>query len=228
MIGAEFSKKVGKTTGAVISRIGSKSHEVLNTSQTEPAGALPVDRFGSMTMARRTRLGLASLLASGFVLMACSSSDGGSATTKAKSTGWQEVELVDVDGTSFSVSDLKGKPVVVENFATWCSNCRKQLGDTQKAAAAAGQDAVFLALSVETDLDAKTVAAYAKENGFSDVRFAVMTPEMLGAMDDAYGKSALNPPITPKIVVDAAGKAGELVTGFESPSDLAARLEAGA
>ena len=191
---------------------------------------MAVGRFGFMTTAHRTRFGLAALLASGFLLMACGDSGGGSGstTTKAKSASWQEVELVDVDGTSFSISDLKGKPVVVENFATWCSNCRKQLGDTQKAAAAAGTDAVFLALSVETDLDAKTVANYAKENGFSDVRFAVMTPEMLGAMDDAYGKSALNPPTTPKIVVNAAGKAGELVTGFESPSEIADRLETGA
>ena len=42
-----------------------------------------------------------------------------------------------------TISEFAGTPVVVENFATWCSNCLRQLGDTQDAAAQAGSDAVF-------------------------------------------------------------------------------------
>ena len=117
--------------------------------------------------------------------------------------------------------------MLVESFATWCSNCRRQLGDTNEAAAQAGDDAVFVALSVETELDADDMADYAEEQGFDHIRFAVMTPEMLAAIDDAFGTSALNPPATPHVAVAADGSVGEMVTGFESPEAILASLGLG-
>ena len=172
------------------------------------------------------------LAAFGSLLVAACGTDSttkGQASSTAADTSdatWTELQLTDVAGESFAISDLAGRPVFVENFATWCSNCLRQLGDTQKAAAAAGDSAVFLALSVETDLDAATVADYAGKNGFDDIRFAVMTPEFLAAMSDAFGTTALNPPSTPKVLVDASGAPGEMVTGFESPSEIGAKVAA--
>lgn len=153
-------------------------------------------------------------------------SDGG--TESESSTAWAATPLTDVAGESFTIADLAGTPVFVENFATWCSNCLRQLGDTERAAAEAGDSAVFLALSVETDLDPAKVAAYAEKNGFDHIRFAVMTPEFLAATDDAFGTTALNPPSTPKILVTASGTPGDLVTGFESPDDILAKLDGAA
>lgn len=149
----------------------------------------------------------------------------GATSDAPKSTAWMDVRLVDVAGQSFTVRELSGAPVFVENFATWCSNCHRQLGDTQRAAVAAGERARFVALSVETEIDPADVAAYAKKNSFDDIRFAVMTPEMLAAMKAAYGNSALNPPSTPKILVSASGAPGRLVTGFESPAEIGAKLD---
>lgn len=163
------------------------------------------------------------------VLTACGSEANGDAATAdgdvASANGWMDIRLTDVDGESFTISELAGTPVFVENFATWCSNCLRQLGDTQDAAARAGDNAAFLALSVETDLDPGDVAAYAEENGFDDIRFAVMTPEMLAAVEEAFGPSALNPPATPKVLIDATGTPGELVTGFESPDEIVAQVD---
>lgn len=170
---------------------------------------------------------LAALVLFGLVLAGCGSDGENGATSENQRSGsdaWRSIEVTDVDGSTFTVESLEGTPVFVENFATWCSNCRKQLGKTQQAAADVGDDAIFLALSVETDLDPADVAEYAKDNGFDDIRFAVMTPEMLKAMNDAFGNSALNPPSTPKVVVAADGTVGELVTGFEEPADIAAAL----
>ena len=137
---------------------------------------------------------------------------------------WQEIELTDAGGDVFTFADLLGRPVFLENFATWCGNCRRQLGDTDAAAEQAGDDAVFVALSVETELGPDDMAEYAQEQGFDHIRFAVMSPEMLAAINDAFGNSALNPPSTPHVAVEPDGSVGEMVTGFASPESILASL----
>lgn len=133
---------------------------------------------------------------------------------------WQTIEIVDVDGVTFTLGSFVGKPLFVENFATWCPTCRSQLGRTQSAAETLGDEAVVLALSVETDLSSQDVADYAEDNGFDDVRFAVMSPELLAAFVDAFGNSAANPPSTPHVVVAADGTAGDMKTGGISADEI--------
>ena len=141
---------------------------------------------------------------------------------------WQTLEITDVEGVTFTLADCLGTPVLVELFATWCSNCRQQLPKTQEAAVTMGDRAEVLALSVETDIDPGDVARYAEDNEFPDIRFAVISPELLAAFVEEFGHSAANPPSTPKIVIDAAGVAGEMTTGQESTEDLVAQLTAAA
>jgi len=166
-------------------------------------------------------------LAVALSLLASCGSDSGSSSSSGSapsSTAWLNEPITDTSGRTFTVADLAGTPVFVEDFATWCTNCHTQLGKTQQAAAEAGGRAVFLALSVETDLDPAKVADYARKNGFDDIRFAVMSPELLAAIKDAYGTGALNPPSTPKFVVAADGTPGPMQTGFEEPAEIADRL----
>ncbi len=141
---------------------------------------------------------------------------------------WQSLEITDVDGVTFTLADCIGTPVLVELFATWCSNCRQQLPKTQEAAVTLGDQAAVIALSVETDIAPDAVAQYAEDNGFPDIRFAVMSPELLAAFVEEFGNSAANPPSTPKIVIDATGVAGEMTTGQESTEELVAQLTAAA
>ena len=150
------------------------------------------------------------------------------AQARVELAAWQTIEIVDVDGVAFTLADYEGTPVLVETFATWCVKCRAQLGDTQQAAATFGDGAVVVALSVETELSPADVADYADDNGFVDIRFAVMSPELLAAFADAFGTTVANPPSTPKVIIDAAGRAGELSTGASSPDDLVADLQAAA
>jgi thiol-disulfide isomerase/thioredoxin len=142
----------------------------------------------------------------------------------ADAAPWQKLSITDVTGKAFALTDFHDKEVYVENFATWCPNCKKQLGNVQKAAAA-NPDAIFIAYSVETDLSADKVAAYAKANGFTNVRFAVMTPEMLAAMSSALGKDAINPPSTPHFVIGKSGKPGALKTGYEDDAAITASIK---
>ena len=160
------------------------------------------------------------------------SGPGGSAvaaTGTADSAAWLRLPLIDArTGATFTLADFRGKPLYVENFATWCSNCRRQLGNVQQAAAAIGDKAEFVSLSVETDLSAAKIAEYAKKEKFDNQRFAVMTPEMLAAMQASFGTSALNPPATPHVFVTASGTVGQLITGFEEPATIQSTLTAAA
>ncbi len=163
-------------------------------------------------------------LGSGATVDESGGTDDGGNDTATDPAQWQLIEVTDTGGETFSMADLQGRPVLVENMATWCSNCTSQLEKTQEAAEQAGEDAVVIALSVETDLDVAKLADYQEQNGFTNIRFAVMSPEMLAAMDDAFGATALNPPSTPKVVISADGVPGELVTGSESPDEILATL----
>jgi thiol-disulfide isomerase/thioredoxin len=142
----------------------------------------------------------------------------------ADAAPFQKLSIADVTGKAFALTDFHDKEVFVENFATWCPNCKKQLGNVQKAAAA-NPDAIFIAYSVETDLSAEKVAAYAKSNGFNNIRFAVMTPEMLAAMSSTLGKDSINPPSTPHFVIGKSGKPGALKTGYEDDAAITASIK---
>lgn len=130
------------------------------------------------------------------------------------------------DGSTFTIGDFAGQPVFVETFATWCSTCRRQLGATQQAAVEAGDDAVFLILSVETSIDPAALADYAAEQGFDDLRFGRLDEQGLATFADAFGRSVLNPPSTPKFRVGPDGGISELTTGMESAEEILATLDA--
>lgn len=148
---------------------------------------------------------------------------GGTSSASGDDTAWLSMEITDVDGQTFTLAGLEG-PVFVENFATWCPTCRQQLGRTEEAAAAMGDEASFVVLSVETDIDPADVAAYASENGFTSMRFAVMSPELLAAFAGSFGTSAVNPPSTPHVVIGADGNPGPLETGGIAPDEIEAAL----
>ncbi len=137
----------------------------------------------------------------------------------AQSEDWQTLPLTDArTGETFTLAELGGT-VYVEPMATWCSNCRAQLGNVQAAQAqveVGDGDVTFVALSVETTLEPAALAEYADEQGF-DFTFAVMTPELLRALAAEFGQSVANPPATPHFVRYPDGSSSKLMTGFSPP-----------
>ncbi len=140
---------------------------------------------------------------------------------------WQTLELTDVaTGKNFKLADYHGKTVFVELMATWCPNCRKQLGFVNAAKKQLANDnIVYVALSVETDLAPAKVAKYANDNKF-DLQFAVLNAEGLKAFSDAFGRTALNPPSTPHFIILPDGTSTKLATGFETADKLVTALKA--
>ncbi len=141
---------------------------------------------------------------------------------------WKTIALTDVrSGETFTLADFAGKTVFVEPMATWCTNCRRQLGNVSQAKAQLGdsEDVVFVSLSVETNIGNGDLANYTEETGF-DWAFAVATPEMLVSLVETFGQSITNPPSTPHFIIRPDGSTTELTTGFEGPEELLQNLEA--
>jgi thiol-disulfide isomerase/thioredoxin len=144
---------------------------------------------------------------------------------------WLDHPLQDVaTGESFTLRELAGTPVLVETMATWCGNCRRQLGHLSEAKArldAGGVDVAYVVASVERGLDPAALAAYAERHGFA-FRFAVADDALLRMLADRFGRTALNPPATPHVLIGVDGTVGELTTGFSAPGTLVERLTAAA
>lgn len=139
---------------------------------------------------------------------------------------WQLIELTDVNtGATFTLADFDGKTVFVEPMATWCGNCRSQLGAVADARASFGDDVVFLALSLETNLDPQSLASYSQNLGF-DWTFAVMSDDLLVALVEDFGRSIASAPSTPHFIIRPDGTFTGVNTGFESASEIVAEITA--
>ena len=68
-----------------------------------------------------------------------------------------EIELVRADGSSLSIAKLRGRPVLVHFWATWCPPCREELPGLIEAARRFGDEGlVLLAVTVDDDWAAVT------------------------------------------------------------------------
>jgi len=106
------------------------------------------------------------------------------------------------DGSTKTLADLRGKPVVITFWATWCEPCRREMPAMQRVASSG--DAVFLAVDLLED--------GARVRGFMD-SLAVdrLTPllDTDGAVTRAY--SAIELPET--FFVDRRGVITDIVRG---------------
>lgn len=137
---------------------------------------------------------------------------------------WATLELTNAaTGETFRLADFAGQTVLVETMATWCTNCRRQLGYATTAMAALDDSVVFIALSLEPNMTDSQLAAYAEREGFS-MTFAVITPELLQGLVTTFGRSITSPPSTPHFVIWPDGTHSELFTGFKQPDALVSLL----
>lgn len=139
---------------------------------------------------------------------------------------WQTIELTDArTGETFTLASFVGKTVFVEPMATWCTNCRQQLGNVREARAQLGDDVVFIGLSLETTLSDADLAQYQSDQGF-DWTFAVMTPELLQGLADTFGRSITSAPSTPHFVIRPDGSYTDLVTGIDPVDQIVNQIQA--
>lgn len=113
-----------------------------------------------------------------------------------------------LDGGTLDLADLRGKPVVINFWATWCGPCRAEM-PLLRAWAADRDDVAFLAVS--TDRDPRAVRRYAE--GW-DLPLPIVLADP--GTQAAWGVSTL--PTT--VIVDAAGRVVGAHTGLITPPQL--------
>ena len=135
---------------------------------------------------------------------------------------WFSAELTDVNsGETLTVAGLKGKVVLVETMAIWCSNCLRQQNEVKALYEALGMEdgLVTLVLDIDPNENAEHLREYAAKHGF-DWIYAVAPREVAREIGQLYGDQFLNPPSTPMLIVDRQGEVHLLPFGRKTALDL--------
>ncbi|HSG25936.1 MAG TPA: TlpA disulfide reductase family protein [Anaerolineales bacterium] len=140
---------------------------------------------------------------------------------------WLDYQFTDaVTGETFSISGFKGKVVLVETMAMWCSNCMKQQIQVRELHEQLGERDDFIGIGIDVDLneDLAMLAAYVQKNEFSWL-YSVASTEVLAGIQDSLGGQFLNPPSTPIVLFDKEGNPHALPFGIKSADELLGFVE---
>ena len=139
-----------------------------------------------------------------------------------ESPTWFNTGLIDTNrGNSFTVNDFKGKVVLVETMAVWCSTCRSQQEQIKAMHEKLGMsdDLVSLSLDIDPNEDIETIKSYLASTGF-DWLYAVAPADVSREIASLYGDQFLNPPSAPVFIIDRHGEVHPLPFGLKSADDL--------
>lgn len=117
--------------------------------------------------------------------------------------------LMDLNGKVVRLSDLRGKPVVVNFWATWCPPCREEIPAFIELQRKYGPEGLTIVGVAMDDSGAATVADFVKKNG---INYAVAMPTA-DVVQRYGGVDAL--PTT--FYIGRDGRVVQTVTGLISP-----------
>lgn len=121
-----------------------------------------------------------------------------------------------LDRGAVTLDELRGQPVLLNFWATWCKNCRDQMPFLQAAFKEKGHEMIFIAINIGEDID--KVQQYAEAEGLG---FTVAL-DSDGAVGSAYNIRYI--PAT--FFIDEQGIIKHIRIGaFLSQDDLMAVLE---
>lgn len=140
------------------------------------------------------------LLAVGFVVGALALQERG----LPKGAQAPDFELTTLDGKTVVLSKLRGKPVLLDFWATWCGPCRRALPHTQELAKKYKDQAHVLTVNLREAPE--TVRAFMEKNNYT---FPVLM-DSDGSVARNYGVTG----IPHFVIIDAQGKIYHTQVGY--------------
>ena len=110
----------------------------------------------------------------------------------------------DLNGQAWNLAELKGRPVLVNFWATWCAPCKEEMPTLQTLAELEGERLVVLAVNVREQ--ASRAARFVQSAGLTQLH---VLPDPRGANARAWGVGVF--PTT--VLIDRQGRAIRTVTG---------------
>ena len=93
---------------------------------------------------------------SGASVSGTAAGDAADSDPNASSTAAPDFTVYDADGNAYKLSDFRGKPVVLNFWASWCGPCKNEMPDFDAAYAQYGDQIHFLMVNL-TDGSSETV-----------------------------------------------------------------------
>ena len=128
------------------------------------------------------------------------------------------LDLLDLQGAKHALADYRGKPVVLNFWATWCVPCAAEMPLLSEMQNRYRDKVLFIAASVDDEDVKPEIAAFIKKH--KGDALTVMTGPTLDTLHD-FG---LAPAMPGTVFIDAEGKIVDRVSGALKRPDLEHRL----
>ena len=131
----------------------------------------------------------------------------------------RKLALRDLDGKKRQLSDLKGKVVIVNFWATWCGPCRQEMPAFTKVYAEYRDRGVEMVGAANEERSAKdNVTAFVTSLG-------IQFPIWLEASADHMDAFGVGPELPATVVVDSQGRLAARIKGVTDEVQLRALIE---